>query len=85
MPYGQENLAIVYEDDGTGVHEEDKERIFQKGFGKNTGLDLFLSQEILAITGLTIKEAGIYGKGVRFEILIPKGKFRFAEPGTDPK
>jgi signal transduction histidine kinase len=85
MQYGQENLAIVYEDDGTGVHEVDKERIFEKGFGKNTGLGLFLSREILAITGLAIKEAGIYGKGVRFEILVPKGKFRFALLGTDPK
>ena len=82
MQYGQDNLAIVYEDDGIGVHEEEKERIFEKGFGKNTGLGLFLSREILAITGLTIKESGIYGKGVRFEILVPKGKFRFTNPAT---
>jgi signal transduction histidine kinase len=83
MPYGQENLALVYEDDGIGVHETDKWRIFEKGFGKNTGLGLFLSREILAITGLTIKESGVYGKGARFEILMPKGKFRFVKPAAD--
>jgi len=74
---GQDTLAIVYEDDGVGVHESDKERIFEKGFGKNTGLGLFLTREILGITGLSIKESGVYGKGARFEILVPKGKFRF--------
>lgn len=79
MQYGQDTLAIVYEDDGIGVHETDKERIFEKGFGKNTGLGLFLSREILAITGLSIKESGVYGKGVRFEILVPKGKYRLSK------
>jgi signal transduction histidine kinase len=76
--YGPGDIALVYEDDGIGVHEADKERIFEKGFGKHTGLGLFLSREILSITGLTMKESGIYGKGVRFEILVPKGKYRVA-------
>ena len=78
----QDTLTIVYEDDGTGVPESDKERIFEKGFGKNTGLGLFLSREILAITGLSMKESGVYGKGVRFEILVPKGKFRVCTTGS---
>jgi len=80
---GQDTLAIVYEDDGVGVHESDKERIFEKGFGKNTGLGLFLTREILGITGLSIKESGVYGKGARFEILVPKGKFRFVQSVPD--
>lgn len=78
LQYGLDYLALVYEDDGVGVHEEDKERIFEKGFGKNTGLGLFLTREILSITGLTIKESGVYGKGVRFEIMAPKGRYRFS-------
>jgi signal transduction histidine kinase len=80
MQSDPDNLTILYEDDGVGVHEEDKERIFEKGFGKHTGLGMFLSREILAITGFYIKESGIYGKGVRFEIQVPKGKFRFGKP-----
>ena len=67
---------IVYEDDGLGISPGDKARLFQKGFGKNTGLGLFLSQEILAITGLTIREVGEPGKGVRFVIAIPEGAYR---------
>ncbi len=74
---GLDYIAIVYEDDGVGIHEADKERIFEKGFGKNTGLGLFLTREILAITGLEIKESGMYGQGARFEILVPKGMYRF--------
>lgn len=69
-------LALVYEDDGVGIRNEDKERVFVKGFGKNTGLGMFLSREILAITDLTIIENGVFGKGVRFEIRVPEGKHR---------
>ncbi len=36
-------LRIVCEDDGVGITEEDKKRLFTRGFGKNTGLGLFLS------------------------------------------
>ena len=69
---------IVCEDDGEGVVEEEKERIFDRGFGKNTGLGLTLSREILYITGITIRETGEPGKGARFEITVPKGTWRFA-------
>jgi len=72
--------VFVYEDNGIGIHPEDKQYLFQKGFGKHTGLGLFLSQQILAITGLTIRETGEFGKGVRFEIRIPEGEYR-VKPG----
>jgi hypothetical protein len=39
---------------------------------------MFLSREILSITGLTIQETGEPGKGVRFEILVPAGAYRFS-------
>jgi PAS domain S-box-containing protein len=67
---------IAYEDDGIGIPKSEKERIFSKGFGQNTGLGLFLAQEILSITGISIKETGTSGKGACFEILIPKGAYR---------
>jgi PAS domain S-box-containing protein len=67
---------ILCEDDGVGIPESDKERIFMKNFGKNTGLGLFLSREILSITGITIRETGEQGKGARFEIIVPEKMFR---------
>ncbi|OPX63104.1 MULTISPECIES: sensor histidine kinase [unclassified Methanoregula] len=72
-----DELSIVYGDDGIGVPDAEKERIFEKGFGKNTGLGLFLSREILSITDLAMKETGTLGSGARFEIRVPKGKYRF--------
>ena len=68
--------VITYEDNGTGIPLEDKEHIFGKGFGKHTGLGLFLTREILAITNITIRENGEPGNGVRFEILIPSDTYR---------
>ncbi|MDD5142038.1 response regulator [Methanoregula sp.] len=73
----EEGLVIVVEDDGTGIAGEDKSRLFTKGFGKNTGFGLFLSREILAITGISITENGEPGKGARFEILVPADGYRF--------
>jgi len=70
-------VIIVCEDDGDGVASCDKERIFDRGFGKNTGLGLALSREILDITGITIQETGTPGAGARFEITVPAGSCRF--------
>jgi signal transduction histidine kinase len=67
---------IVCEDDGDGIVAAEKEKIFERGFGKNTGLGLALSREILSITGITIKETGEPGKGTRFEMAVPKGACR---------
>lgn len=70
------DCVVVCEDDGEGVLVDLKEKIFERGFGKNTGFGLFLSREVLGITGITIRETGEPGKGARFEITIPKGQYR---------
>jgi len=76
------SLAIVCEDDGVGISAEDQKRLFTRGFGKNTGLGLFLSREILSITSITITENGVPGKGARFEITVPNGMWRTAGTGA---
>jgi PAS domain S-box-containing protein len=76
------DLLLIFGDDGEGIPPENKERIFRKGFGKHTGLGLFLSQEILAITRIDISETGKFGKGARFELRIPSGHYRFPESGN---
>jgi len=69
-------LTLFVENDGSAIPAEDKKRLFKRGFGHNTGLGLFLSREILAITGITINETSEPGKGARFEIFVPKGAYR---------
>jgi two-component system sensor histidine kinase/response regulator len=67
---------IVCEDDGIGIAAGEKEKIFSYEYGLNTGLGLFLAREILAITGITITETGVSGKGARFEIRCPPNVIR---------
>lgn len=71
-----DECRIIWEDDGIGIPADQKEMIFKRGVGKHTGFGLFLSREILLISGITIHETGEYGKGVRFELHIPKGMWR---------
>jgi signal transduction histidine kinase len=70
------DLVVVWEDNGVGIAPEEKERIFDRGYGKNTGLGMFLAREILSLTGITIRENGEPGRGARFEILVPEGSYR---------
>jgi PAS domain S-box-containing protein len=79
----ERGIALIYEDNGTGVPVADKEEIFRRGAGKHSGLGLFLSREILSLTGLAIRETGVPGEGARFEIAVPKGRFRYARTAPD--
>ena len=72
-----EGLVILWEDDGIGIPPLEKEIIFERAIGRNTGLGLFLVREILLITGITIRENGEAGTGARFEITVPKEACRF--------
>ena len=74
----KEGGILTVEDDGGGVPADLKERIFTRGYGKNTGFGLYLSREILEITGISICECGEPGERARFEMLIPHSGYRFA-------
>jgi signal transduction histidine kinase len=78
-------LILTCEDDGIGIPDAEKVQIFEQGVGKNTGMGLFLTREILLITGITIRENGRFGQGARFEMLIPNGAFRFVRETKDEK
>jgi PAS domain S-box-containing protein len=73
-----DGLTIMYQDNGIGIGNEDKEKIFWRGSGKRSGFGLFFSREILSLTGITIRETGEKGSGARFEINVPWGMFRFS-------
>jgi K+-sensing histidine kinase KdpD len=75
-----EELHVICEDDGIGIPPDAKKKIFNRQFFQNKGLDMYLSREIVSITGMSIRETGTYGTGSRFEILVPKGAYRFISP-----
>jgi PAS domain S-box-containing protein len=78
-----DGLLLRIRDDGAGVPDGEKERIFEKGYGANTGFGLFLAREILAITGIGIAETGVFGEGARFELRVPPGMYRLPGRAVD--
>jgi PAS domain S-box-containing protein len=74
----QENgLSIIFEDNGIGIPDSMKENIFERKSENKKGMGLFLTREILGISGITIRETGVYNKGARFEMHVPEGEYRF--------
>jgi PAS domain S-box-containing protein len=73
----EDGLDLLFEDNGIGIPFDEKEKIFERGYGKNIGYGLFMAREILAITDLIIEETGEPGKGARYEIHVPKRLYRF--------
>jgi signal transduction histidine kinase len=67
-----EQLRLIYEDDGVGIPLSMKQKLFTKGFGKGTGLGLYLIKKMAEVYGWSIVEEGVEGKGVKFVISIPK-------------
>jgi signal transduction histidine kinase len=76
-----DGFVIIYEDNGIGITDREKESIFQKGKGMNTGLGLFLIREILTLTRIIIRETGCRGTGVRFELRVPADGYRTVSLG----
>jgi PAS domain S-box-containing protein len=74
-----DGLFLIWEDNGAGVPEDLKEKIFERGVGENTGMGLFLARDILGITDISISETGEEGMGARFEMRVPKEAYRFVQ------
>jgi PAS domain S-box-containing protein len=82
-------LRLTYEDDGVGIPEDVRQKLFTEGFttGQGSGYGLHLIKKMVEVYGWTIEETGETGKtGARFVITIPKtnpnGKegYRTAQP-----
>lgn len=74
-----DGLTLVYEDDGVGIPDEQKKELFLRNVGTPSGFSLFFIHDLLEVSEMTIKENGIFGEGVRFEIGIPRGIYRFGK------
>jgi signal transduction histidine kinase len=74
------SVVIVCEDNGIGIPADKKGHLFPNEFtgGRQCGYSLFLIKEILAVTGITIRENSRPGDGARFEITVPPGQYRHA-------
>jgi PAS domain S-box-containing protein len=68
----ENQLKLIYEDDGVGIPEEMRSNLFNKGFGKGTGYGLYLLKRICEAYGWTIQETGKQGQGAQFTMTMPK-------------
>lgn len=74
-----EGMVIFFEDDGVGIPPDMKEKIFDRKFENKRGIGLFLTREILSVTGIRITETGEPGRGARFEISVPYEMYRIKD------
>ncbi|MBN2734525.1 MAG: PAS domain-containing protein [Methanomicrobiaceae archaeon] len=73
------SLILRIKDDGVGIPDDEKEKIFSYSYGKNTGFGLAFVRELLSVTGIEISERGIFGEGASFEMHIPKTGWKMVE------
>ena len=80
---GAEGVEITVEDTGSGIREEDMEKIFQPFFTtkeNGTGIGLAISHGIVQKHKGRISVESAVGKGTTFRIFLPEG-----EPMEDPQ
>ena len=70
--------VIDVSDDGIGIMDDRKEKVFSRGVGIKICYGLYLSREILSITGITIRETGTEGTGAVFSLLVPQQDWKMA-------
>jgi PAS domain S-box-containing protein len=68
-----DQLKLIYEDNGVGMSDEVRGKLFTEGFGRGTGYGLYLIKRICEAYGWTIQETGKQGTGAQFTMTIPKG------------
>ena len=73
---GEEEIVCIIEDDGKGIPDEDKDKIFEKGYTtdkeRGTGLGLFLVKTLLDIYegSIEVKDSDL--GGTRFDVRLKK-------------
>lgn len=74
----EDGYSIIIEDNGPGIQNEDKERIFSRDEALNIMPELTLIREILAVSGFQIRERGVPGQGAKCEITCSEEAIRFS-------
>jgi signal transduction histidine kinase len=70
----RDHLILSVADDGRGITQEDRERIFQPYFTtkpRGTGLGLFVSKQIVEELGGTLEFCSAEGAGTTFRVALP--------------
>jgi signal transduction histidine kinase len=85
LPHSRPQLVLSVEDTGTGISPEDQESIFQpfergkagkESDSDGSGLGLAVVDRLVEELGLTLEVFSEYGRGSRFEVLLPPERVR---------
>ncbi len=72
----ENEVTCIIEDDGRGIPDEEKEKIFEKGYTtdeeRGTGLGMFLVKTLLDIYGGSIEVKDSELGGARFDVHLQK-------------
>jgi signal transduction histidine kinase len=74
----REGVRLEFADNGPGVPDELKDRIFEQYFSsrpqgeRGTGIGLYFARRVVSAHGGTIQEVGTHGQGARFRIDLPR-------------
>jgi len=71
----EEGILLVLEKEGTGIPDDQKEKVFSWENAVDKTHSLFFIREVLDITGIALRETGD-PRHLRFEIMVPPGTFR---------
>ena len=75
----KDSVILVYQDNGSGVPQGDKEKIFRGFTTGGTGLGLKLVKKMIESYGWSIVENGTPSHGARFQINVPLEKTNCSE------
>jgi PAS domain S-box-containing protein len=67
-----EQLKLIYEDNGVGIVSKMKPKLFTKGAGQGSGLGLYLIKKTAEVYGWSVEEIGTEGKNAKFAFTIPQ-------------
>ncbi|WP_048068446.1 nitrogen regulation protein NR(II) [Methanoregula boonei] len=73
----KEGLQLTYGDNSAGIPLTRKNNLFKEEIVNASNFSLKLIHDTLEYSGMSIRETGDPDLGLRFEILIPKGAYRF--------
>lgn len=76
LPGNQDMVAVHFADNGSGITEEVRKKIFNYGFttkppGKGSGLGLYMCKYIIELHGGTISVKSKVGEGTTFTLTLP--------------
>jgi two-component sensor histidine kinase len=74
-----EGLRLAYEDNSAGIPHSRKSSLFTEKIIKIDNFCMKFVHDVLEFSGMSIKETGDPDTGVRFEILVPHGAYRFTK------